>query len=49
MTNNFPVTFSFLTMDGGVQQGNTSYHFFPASILDGEWLGRDSLCLSYHG
>ena len=35
VTNNFPVSFSYLTMDGGVQQGNTSNHGFPASIYNG--------------
>jgi hypothetical protein len=35
LTNNFPVSFSYLTMDGGVQQGNTSNHGFPAKITDG--------------
>ncbi len=35
ITNNFPVSFSYLTMDGGVLQGNTSNHGFPASIIDG--------------
>ena len=35
ITNNFPVSFANLTMDGGVQQGNTSNHGFPASIIDG--------------
>jgi hypothetical protein len=34
-TNNLPLTFSRLTMDGGVQQGNTSNHGFPASNIDG--------------
>jgi hypothetical protein len=32
---NYPVSFSDLTMDGGVQQGNTSIHGFPASTKDG--------------
>ena len=35
ITNDFPVSFAKLTMDGGVQQGNTGNHGFPASIIDG--------------
>ncbi len=35
MTNNFPLSFSYLTMDGGVQQGNTSSHGFGASVVTG--------------
>jgi len=35
MTNNFPISFSYLTMDGGVQQGNTSIHGFAASLKNG--------------
>jgi hypothetical protein len=35
ITNNFPVSFSYLTMDGGVQQGNTGNHGFPASPING--------------
>jgi len=35
ITNNYPVSFSYLTMDGGVQQGNTGYHGFPASLTTG--------------
>jgi hypothetical protein len=35
ITNNFPLSFSYLTMDGGVQQGNTSNHGYPASITTG--------------
>jgi hypothetical protein len=35
ITNNFPLSFSYLTMDGGVQQGNTGNHSFPASITTG--------------
>lgn len=30
-----PLIFDSLTMDGGVQQGLTSYHYFPANINDG--------------
>lgn len=33
--NDFPVSFENLTLDGGVQQGNTSNHGFPASTQDG--------------
>jgi hypothetical protein len=32
---NYPLSFSYLTMDGGVQQGNTSQHGFAASFKDG--------------
>jgi len=35
ITYNYPLTFSYLTMDGGVQYGNTGNHGFPASIKDG--------------
>jgi hypothetical protein len=35
ITNNYPVSFSDLTMDGGVQQGNTGYHGFPANLTTG--------------
>jgi len=35
ITYNYPLTFSHLTMDGGVQYGNTGNHGFPASIKDG--------------
>ncbi|HEY1662542.1 MAG TPA: hypothetical protein VGI03_09005 [Verrucomicrobiae bacterium] len=31
----FPISFSDLTLDGGVQQGNTPWHFFPASVITG--------------
>ena len=35
-TNNYPLTFSHLTMDGGIQQGNTSIHGFGASPVNGD-------------
>jgi hypothetical protein len=35
ITNDFPVSIENLTLDGGVQQGNTGYHGFPASIITG--------------
>jgi hypothetical protein len=35
ITNNFPVSFSYLTMDGGVQVGNTASHGYPASSITG--------------
>jgi hypothetical protein len=33
--NNSPVSFSYLTMDGGVQVGNTASHGYPGSIVNG--------------
>jgi hypothetical protein len=33
--NDFPVSIENLTLDGGVQQGNTTQHGFPASITTG--------------
>jgi hypothetical protein len=40
ITNDFPVSLENLTLDGGVQQGNTSRHGYPASIIDGSgWDG----------
>ena len=39
ITNDFPVSFENLTMDGGVQQGNTSIHGIIANTVDG--LGWD--------
>ncbi len=35
VTNNTPLVFADLTMDGGVPAGNTSNHGFPASVWDG--------------
>jgi hypothetical protein len=35
VTNNYPLEFDSLTMDGGVTSGNTTNHGFPASIVDG--------------
>lgn len=35
VTNNTPLVFEDLTMDGGVQTGNTPRHGFPASVRDG--------------
>ncbi len=35
VTNNYPVTFDSLTLDGGVTAGNTTNHNFPASPVDG--------------
>jgi hypothetical protein len=36
VTQNYPLIFDSLTMDGGVQSGNTSFHGFPARKSDGE-------------
>jgi hypothetical protein len=36
VTNNGPLIFDTMTMDGGVQQGLTSYHYFPARTTDGD-------------
>jgi hypothetical protein len=57
LTDNFPLSFSYLTMDGGVQQGNTSQHDFAASLNDGTgWdithdayvvVGGLKVCLNY--
>jgi hypothetical protein len=48
MTNNNPISFSYLTMDGGVQQGNTANHSFPASTLTGSgWDETHSAFLSW--
>ncbi len=35
ITNDYPVSIENLTLDGGVWQGNTSSHGFPASITNG--------------
>jgi hypothetical protein len=35
VTNDAPLIFDSLTMDGGVPVGNTSAHGFPASVIDG--------------
>jgi len=35
ISSNFPLVFENLTMDGGVLEGNTSQHGFPASARDG--------------
>lgn len=35
VTNNTPLVFEDLTMDGGVVSGNTARHGFPASVQDG--------------
>jgi hypothetical protein len=35
IANDFPVSFENLTLDGGVQQGNTGNHNFPASPITG--------------
>jgi hypothetical protein len=35
VTNNYPLMFEDLTMDGGMLIGNTSNHGFPASVRDG--------------
>ena len=35
ITNNYPLIFENLTMDGGVPEGNTAKHGFPASVKDG--------------
>ncbi len=35
VTNNYPLVFEDLTMDGGVVAGNTKRHGFPASVRDG--------------
>jgi hypothetical protein len=36
VSNDYPVVFKNLTLDGGVTQGNTTNHGFPASAVDGE-------------
>jgi hypothetical protein len=36
ITNDFPLTFKNLTMDGGVPNGRTSAHNFPASAITGD-------------
>ena len=36
VTNNGPLIFDSLTLDGGVQQGLTSYHYWPARTTDGD-------------
>lgn len=35
ITNDFPVSFASFTMDGGIANGNTANHGFPASTVDG--------------
>ena len=35
VTNDYPLIFTNLVIDGGVQVGNTAFHDFPASIVDG--------------
>jgi hypothetical protein len=35
VSNDFPVVFKDLTLDGGVSPGNTTKHGFPASVIDG--------------
>jgi hypothetical protein len=35
VVNDYPVSIENLTLDGGVEQGNTSRHGFPASPVDG--------------
>jgi hypothetical protein len=35
VTNNYPLIFEGLTMDGGVTNGNTTNHGFPANVIDG--------------
>ena len=35
ITNDYPFTIQDMTLDGGVQQGSTDYHGFPASVVDG--------------
>ena len=35
VNNNAPLAFEGLTLDGGVQAGNTGYHGFPARLWDG--------------
>lgn len=35
VNKNLPLTFSYLTMDGGVLNGNTANHGFPASVITG--------------
>ena len=40
ITNDYPVSFQNMTLDGGVQQGNTSNQNYPASTVDGQgWDG----------
>lgn len=36
ITNDFPVVLQDLTLDGGVPDGNTSNHSFPASVTTGD-------------
>ncbi len=36
VTNQYPVTFQNMTIDGGVAVGNTSNHSFPASVVTGD-------------
>ena len=40
IANNLPFTLQNLTLDGGVPQGNTSFHGYPANTVDGQgWDG----------
>jgi hypothetical protein len=40
IANDYPVSIENMTLDGGVQQGNTSRHGWPASPVDGQgWDG----------
>jgi hypothetical protein len=36
VTNNYPLVFDDLTLDGGVLQGLTAYNWFPARTTDGD-------------
>jgi hypothetical protein len=35
VANDYPLVFENMTWDGGVAQGNTSFHGFPISLVDG--------------
>jgi PKD repeat protein len=48
MNNCSAITFSYLTMDGGVQRGNTASHGFPANNVTGNgWDETHSALLSW--
>jgi len=40
INDNAPITIENMTLDGGVQQGNTQFHNYPANFVDGQgWDG----------
>jgi hypothetical protein len=49
VTNDYPVSFGNMTLDGGVQQGNTGNHNFPASIVDGAGWDETSDAIDIRG